>query len=138
MNKKLGWLCIIVAVVLCVSFFIWRNRTIYVADIIDFDNITKVEIWRNDKCLTLTEDGDIKEFTDILDSMKLKKRLNPNRDGFVFAIDIYYENNNESWLVLFKNIVIDGQYYRCDRSYCDDMRKLYERFSDKLSGQTHE
>ena len=40
-------------------------------DIIDFDMITKVEIWLTDDCVTLTGNEDIRKFTDILDSMKL-------------------------------------------------------------------
>lgn len=125
MKKKLGWLCIAVVIVLGISFFVWRNRMIRVADIIDFDTITKVEIWLNDKCLTLTEEGDIKELTDILDSMKLKRKFQPIPDGFVFSIVIYHKNNNKNELAVFKNIIIDGQYYGCDKDYCDDIFKQY-------------
>ena len=106
---------------------------IRVADIIDFDMITKVEIRLNDDCVTLTEKGDIKEFTDILDSMKLKKKLRPESDGFVFSIVIYHENNKNNHLTLLEDIIIDGQYYRCDRDYCDDMLKLYDSFQTRFS-----
>ncbi len=34
-------------------------------DIIDFDMITKVEIWLTDDCVTLTGNEDIRKFTDI-------------------------------------------------------------------------
>ncbi len=132
MKKKLSWLCIVVVVVLCISFFVWRNRIIRVVDIIDFDTITKVEIWLNDDCVTLTKNGDIKEFTDILDSMKLKKKLRPESDGFVFSIVIYHENNNKNHLTLLEDIIIDGQYYGCDRDYCDDMLKLYDSFQNDV------
>ena len=127
-EKKLSWLCIVIVIVLCISFFVWRNRSIRVADIIDFDTITKVEIWLNDKCLTLTEEGDIKELTDILDSMKLKKKLRSESDGFVFTIVIYHENNDKNHLTLLEDIIIDEQYYGCDRDYCDDRLKLYKSF----------
>ena len=128
MKKKLGWICIAVVVVLCISFFVWRNRIIRMTDIIDFDMITKVEIWLNDDCVTLTENGDIKNFTDILYSMKLKKKLRPESDGFVFSIIIYNEKNNKNHLTLLEDIIIDGQYYECDKDYCDDMLKLYNSF----------
>lgn len=128
MKKNLSWLCIVVVVALCISFFVWSNRIICVADVIDFDMITKVEIWLNDDCVTLTENEDIKEFTDILDSMKLKKKLRPESDGFVFSIVIYNENNNKNDLTLFEDIIIDGQYYGCDRDYCNDMLLLYDSF----------
>ena len=97
-------------------------------DIIDFDMITKVEIWLNDDCVTLTENEDIKKFTDILYSMKLKKKLRPEPDGFVFSIIIYNEKNNKNHLTLLEDIIIDGQYYECDKDYCDDMLKLYDSF----------
>ncbi len=126
MKKILCGLCIVAA--LCISFFVWRNRAIRVSDIIDFDMITKVEIWLNDDCVTLTENGDIKEFTDLLDSMKLKKKLRPESDGFVFSIVIYHENDTKNQLTLLEDIIIDGQYYGCDRDYCDDMLKLYDSF----------
>lgn len=128
MKKKLSLLCIVVVVVLCISFFVWRSRIIRVADIVDLEKITKVEIWLNNECVTLSENGDIKEFTDILDSMKLKKRYRPEFDGFVFSIDIYHEDNTKYDLTLLKDIIIDGQYYECDRDYCDDMLKLYDSF----------
>ncbi|MFG6395036.1 MAG: hypothetical protein K1W24_12775 [Lachnospiraceae bacterium] len=128
MKKKLGWLCIVITIVLCISFFVWRNRIIHVADIIDFDTITKVEIWRTDKCVTLTENEDIKKFTDILNSMELKKKLPSDKDGFVFAIDIYHKNNNKNNLALSSDIRIDRQHYRCARDYCDDMHKFYDSF----------
>ncbi len=128
MKKNLSWLCIVFVIVLCISFFVWRNRSIRVADIIDFDMITKVEIWLTDDCVTLTGNEDIKKFTDILDSMKLKKKPRPESDGFVFSIVIYHENNDKNHLMLLEDIIIDGQYYGCDRDYCDDMLKLYESF----------
>lgn len=128
MKKNLSWLCIVFVIVLCISFLVWRNRGIRVADIIDFDKITKVEIWLTDDCVTLTENEDIKKFTDILDSMKLKKKPRPESDGFVFSIVIYHENNDKNHLTLLEDIIIDGQYYGCDRDYCDDMLKLYESF----------
>lgn len=128
MKNKLSWLCIVFVIVLCISFFVWRNRVIRVADIIDFDMITKVEIWLTDDCVTLTESEDIKKFTDILDSMKLKKKLRPESDGFVFEIVIYHKNNDKNHLTLFEDIIIDEQYYGCDRDYCDDMLKLYRSF----------
>ena len=128
MKKYMSLICIVVVIALCISFFVWRNRVIHVAEIIDFNMITKVEIWSGDNCVTLTEDGDIKKLTDILDSMKLKKRFQQESDGFVFSINIYKENNEQNDLTLFRDIRIDGQYYRCDRDYCDDMRKLYESF----------
>ena len=127
-EKKLSWLCIVIVIVLCISFFVWRNRSIRVADIIDFDMITKVEIWFTDDCVTLTESEDIKKFTDILDSMKLKKKRRTESDGFVFTIVIYHENNDKNHLTLLEDIIIDGKYYGCDRDYCDDMLKLYKSF----------
>lgn len=126
MKKRLGWLCIIIFVALCIFFCVWWHRTIHVADIIDFGTITKVEIWLTDECVTLTENEDIKKFTNILDSMKLKKKFRPESDGFVFSIVIYHGNNEKNNLTLHEDIIIDGQYYGCDRDYCDDMRKLYE------------
>lgn len=130
MKKKLSWLCIVICIVIiivfCISFFVWRNRNIRVADIIDFDTITKVEIWLNDDSVTLTESEDIKKFTDILDAMKLKKKLRTESDGFVFTIVIYHENNDKNHLTLLEDIIIDEQYYGCDRDYCDDMLKLYK------------
>lgn len=128
MKKRMRWPCIVVVVALCISLFVWWNRVIHVADIIDFDMITKVEIWLCDECVTLTANGDIKEFTNILDSLKLKKRYRPEFDGFVFSIEIYHEDNTKNDLALLKDIIIDGQYYGCDRDYCDDMLKLYDSF----------
>ncbi len=128
MKKKLSWLCIVVVVVLCISFLVWRNRVVRVADIIDYDMITKVELWLNDDCVTLTENRDIKEFTDLLGSMKLKKKLRSESDGFVFSIVIYQKNSNKNQLTLSQDIIIDGKYYECDRDYCDDMLKLYDSF----------
>ncbi len=128
MKKYMSLICIVVVIALCISFFVWRNSIIHVAEIIDFNMITKVEIWSGDNCVTLTEDGDIKKFTDILDSMKLKKRFQQESDGFVFSINIYKENNEQNDLTLFRDIRIDRQYYRCDRDYCDDVRKLYDSF----------
>ena len=127
-EKKLSWLCIVIVIVLCISFFVWRNRSIRVADIIDFNTITKVEIWLTDDCVTLTESEDIKKFTDILDSMKLKKKRRTESDGFVFTIVIYHENNDKNHLTLLEDIIIDGKYYGFDRDYCDDMLKLYKSF----------
>lgn len=127
MKNKLIFLCIVV--VLCITFFVWKNRIIRVGDIIDFDTITKVDIWLNDNRITLTENDDIKEFTDILDSMKLKKKLQTGADGFVFSIDVYHENGDKNAFTLFEDVIIDGQHYRCDRNYCDEMLKLYDSFT---------
>ena len=96
MKKKLSWLCIVVVVVLCISFLVWRNRVVRVADIIG--------------------------------SMKLKKKLRSESDGFVFSIVIYQKNSNKNQLTLSQDIIIDGKYYECDRDYCDDMLKLYDSF----------
>lgn len=128
MKNKLSWLCIVAVIIVCISFFVWRNRTIYVADIIDFDTINKIEIWLTDDCVTLTKEEDIKRLTDIFDSMKLKRKSRTESDGFVFAIDIYHENDDKNHITVLEHIIIDGKHYGCDRDYCDDIHKLYESF----------
>ena len=87
MKKKLILLCSAMFVVLCIFFYVWKNKSIRIANVIDFATIAKVEIWKNDDCVILVEKEDIKKFTDILDSMKLKKKLQSEKDGFVLRLN---------------------------------------------------
>ena len=134
MKERLRLICIAVVVAaLCISFYLWRNKA--AADLIDFNTITKVEImdpghYSYYHCYTvLTEKEDIKEFTDILDSIKLKKSSPNDVDGGVdLDIYIYHDNNKNEVEVRPERLWIDEKCYKCDMSYCEDILELYYRF----------
>ena len=58
------------------------------------------KIYSNFDEISMTKKGEIKEFTDILDSMKLKKKLRPKSDGFVLPF-LISSNIKKIWS-LFK------------------------------------
>lgn len=63
---------------------------------------------------------------------KKQDKFMNNKYGFTFQIDIYHENEN-GITITSEYIVVDDKYYKCDRDYCDDFRKLYEEFSEQYS-----
>ena len=127
MKKKLRLLCIaVVAGALCISFYLWRNRV--VANLIDLNTITKVEILGLYDYAVLTEKEDINELTDILDSIKLKKSSRDDVYGGVYLeIYIYHDNNKNEVIVRPERLRIDGGWYKCDMRYCRDILNLYDK-----------
>lgn len=129
LKGKLSLLCIAVVVVaLCVSFHLWRNKV--VADFINLNTITRVEISAPYKYVNLTKKEDIKEFADILDSIKLKRKLLEYdgagvEGGVNLTIYIYCDNNRNKMDVIPERLWIDGRWYKCDMSYCSDIDEFF-------------
>lgn len=132
MNKKIIALGIIVLLVLC---FIWfKGKDVDIMKNIDVTTIEKVVIFNNVKELTITKSEDISSIVDVLKSMKLDKTFSNDRDGFAFTIDIYYQAGNVSEITITsEDIIVDGNYYNCDRNYCDDFRTVYNELLEKYS-----
>ena len=95
---------------------------------IDEKTVNKVVMYYpGDNETIFTEQQDIHAFVDLIQSLELEKTTPNEKDGFLCTIDIYYEDDTKSSIVVAsKDITIDGQNYKPKRDYCDDFRELYE------------
>lgn len=99
-------------------------------------SVTQIDMYYpGDHLTTFMEEEDIQNVLDVFREMKLTKVDPVEKSGFMFGIDIIYENGERDDTVIDgKHIVVNGVhggYYRCARSYCEEFRKLYEKFSKK-------
>ena len=105
-------------------------RTTGILKDVNISDISKIMIYNPDG-ITITEMDDIKSVVDILQSMKLRRTFFDDRDGGL-VIDLYYKNGDTSWVTLYSDCVgADGDYYACDRDYCEDISELYKKLSEK-------
>lgn len=118
-------LCIVVVLLLFFACDEWRKTTLL--EDVDSTMISKVTLCNFG--ITTTEPEYIKKVVDILQSMKLKKTIPVDRDGS-FDVDIYYQNGDVSRFVLRTDCVtVEGKTYKCDRDYCEDLRKIGKELS---------
>ena len=101
-------------------------------------SVTQIDMYYpGDHLTTFMEEEDLQNVLDLFRKMKVTQVDPVEKSGFMFRIDIIYENGERDDTVIDgKHIVVNGVhdgYYRCARSYCEDFRKLYEKFSKKQS-----
>lgn len=132
MNKKI---IVLGSIVLFVLFFIWfTGKDVDIMKNVDVTKIEKVVIFNNVKELTITKSEEISSIVDVLKSMKLDKTFSNDKDGFAFTIEIYYQAGNVSEIIITsEDIIVDGDYYNCDRNYCDDFSTVYNELLEKYS-----
>lgn len=123
-------LCIVAFITLCV---IWnKSRTVKLLEDADVNEIEKIVIYYASGDMIITEQEDIKEAVEIYQSMQLKKSRPIEKDGFVFRIEICYQNGNISDGVITSSyITFDDKFYKCARDYCEDFRELYDSLKEK-------
>jgi len=130
MNKKVKFVLVTVSVALVFAALIglWiGTRNVNIMKDVDINEIEKIEIYQNNKASILSEENDVKEFVKLFESMELDKTFSNSKEGYAFSIDVYYKNGKESKIIVRSSeIIIDCKFYKCDKSYCDDVRKIYE------------
>jgi len=103
------------------------GRSTNISDVVDMATISKIVIYNPAGEVMITEQEDIEKMANVLQSMNLKKSFPNNKDGYAFAIEIYHMDDEMNRIVVTsEDIVIDGNVYKCDRNYCDDIRVVYE------------
>lgn len=129
MKKKImiGISCIVIFVA---AFIVWTaGKSTGILQDLDAGTVGRVEIYYPGDNLTLvTGEEEIKKVFALFHSMHVRKIFSDDVDGFAFSIQIYNKNGErmDSITIRSDGVATDDGYYRCDRDYCDDFRKLYE------------
>lgn len=132
MKKRIRYiiLCIMIVELVCFGCASKEARE----NIMINDNTIErlVMYYPGDNQTIITQQEYIQRFVQLIQSMSLEENGQNNKDGYMCLIDIYYDNGDESTLVVSsKDISFDGQSYKPDRDYCDDFRELYSDVADK-------
>ena len=130
--KKKVVVSIICIAVLLVLFTIWsKGRNVRILEDLDITTLSKIVIFLGGSDITIAEQQDMKKVVDVVQSMRLNKTFPNGRDGIPFIINLYYKDGSKSDYGIASDYIIadDGSYYKTDRDYCDDFRKLYEELS---------
>lgn len=128
MKKRIiiGALCVIIFIVVLIVWITGGSTKIL--QNIDVRTLSKIEIYYpGDNLTVVTGEEDIRKVVALLHSMHVKKTFADDVDGYAFSIQIYDRNGERSDVIIRSDrIITDDGYYKCDRDYCDDFRKLYE------------
>lgn len=99
---------------------------------IDTADIEEITIHNPVKYYTITEPEDIKTLFDVLQSFKLSKKSDTEKDGFAYIINVKLKSNNTlNMNVLSHDIKIDNQNYKPAINYCNDLYVLFITLSKK-------
>lgn len=120
-------------VIFLVMFIVWIvGRRAKILQDIDVSTLSKIEIYYpGDNLTVVTAEEDMQKVITLFHSLRVRKTFADNDDGFVFSIQIYDKNGERIDIVTIRSdrIVTNDGYYKCDRDYCDDFRKLYEELN---------
>lgn len=132
MKKRIiiGTSCVVIFLVMFVVWIVGRSAKIL--QDIDVRTLSKIEIYYpGDNLTVVTAEEDMQKVIALFHSLRVRKTFADNNDGFVFSIQIYDKNGERIDIVTIRSdrIVTNDRYYKCDRDYCDDFRKLYEELN---------
>lgn len=129
MKKKIivGISCIVIVLV---ALLVWTaGKNTKLLQDIDVKELSKIEIYYpGDNLTVVTGEENMRKVVELFHSLHVRKTFSDNNDGFVFSIQIYDNNDERIDIITIRSdrIVTNDGYYKCDRDYCDDFRKLYE------------
>lgn len=132
MKKKI-WIAILGIGFLLTVFLCWYNvRYVKVFEDLDANTISKVDIWNKNVAISVQEKKDIEDFASVLQSMKLNKTFSNVKEGDVFFIEIYCNDETKMELVVRGDvIVVDETFYKTKSNYCDAIWEIYNRYSEE-------
>lgn len=117
---------IIEAAVICSVMFYQRNRNPFKN--VSANNIQEVTICNPAESKVLTQGDDITLVLNTLKEMKLVKKQSNEKEGFAFVIYMKLKNGKKmDTTILSKDIIINNQYYKPDKDYCDVVREIYDK-----------
>ena len=122
----------IVLLVLVTAIFLWRLIDANPLESLKPEEIKEITISSPGEFFTITEANDIELLFSTLQSMKLRRSLGSNKDGFAFLIDIDFGNGERvNMYILSEDIHIKGCNYRPEKDPCDDIRNVFDRLEKK-------
>ena len=133
--KKILVLCICIAILAIIFVFSGKGKYTKVLQDLNVDDLDKIVIYNADERVTLDQKDDMQKMIDILTSMQLRETSPNTKDGFVFSIELYDHNGEETTIVVASlDITIGGKNYKCKDDYCEQIRNLYEQYQiNKMS-----
>ena len=130
--KKIFILCICIAVLAIAFVFSGKGKYTKVLQDLNVDDLDKIVIYNADVSVTLDQKDDMQKMVDILTSMQLRETSPNTKDGFVFSIELYDHNGEETTIVVASlDITTGGKNYKCKDDYCEQIRNLYEQYQIK-------
>lgn len=130
--KKIFILCICIVVLAIVFVFSGKGKYTKVLQDLNVDDLDKIVIYNADVSVTLDQKDDMQKMVDILTSMQLRETSPNTKDGFVFSIELYDHNGEETTIVVASlDITTGGKNYKCKDDYCEQIRNLYEQYQIK-------
>ena len=125
-------LCIVVVLLLFFACDEWRKTTL----LEDVDSTTISKIVLEGPCstsgFTVTQQKDINKVVELVQSMKLKWKIPAAKDGYGFALEVYYKSGETDAITLTsEDVAVNSPNftYQCDRNYCEDFDELYKELS---------
>lgn len=132
--KKGRIICSAIAVFILIALCLIWNKARYknVMEDINLSTVDKVIIYNPAENISITQQEDICNILQVLQSMNLKKSFPVSKDGYAFLIEIYHVDGKVTSIVMTSEyLVINDIFYKCERDYCEDVRKLYDEFRRK-------
>ncbi|HSR03417.1 MAG TPA: hypothetical protein VLM88_02360 [Proteiniclasticum sp.] len=120
----------IVLLALFTAIILWRLTDANPLESLKPEEIREITISSPGEFFTITEANDIELLFSALQSMKLRRSLSSNKDGFAFLIDIDLESGERIQMsVLSEDIHIDGRNYRPKADPSEDIRRVFDRLA---------
>ena len=118
--------------VLAAIIILWLSgRNVKVLEDVKASDIDSIQLTVADYMI-VTEQEDIEKILGILQSMELDRTYDKDKDGWGIIVDLFYNDGSETFYTFYEDEVnSNGDYYKCDSQFCDELRELFFELGDK-------
>lgn len=128
--------CVIIFLVGLIWYWMGEVKPLKDMNIAELDKMT---IAYHVEWIETAEQEDMKAAVEALQSLHLRRAIPMDYDGFNATIDFYYQDGSTGWITIRgEDIIINDKYYKCDKDYSDDFRKVIEKIAKNPKTIHHE
>lgn len=127
---------VIPILIVVVLFALWLSgRNVKVLEDVKVSDIDSIQLTISDYMI-VTEQEDIGKILGILQSMELDRTYDKDIEGWAIIVDVFYNDGSDEFFTFYEDEVnADGDFYKCDSQFCDDLRELFFELEEKYPTQ---
>lgn len=128
--------CIMITLVACILWY--SMREVKPLENVNVAELGKMTVAYNGEWIEMVQQGDMKAVMEALGQMRLRRAIPMDYDGFNAIIDLYDKDGNIDKIVIRGDyIIINENYYKSERDYSADFRKVANNIAKKPTTIRH-
>ena len=129
-RKKILISVFLAAVVVLVLLIFLPARPSAALNKLEQNQVTSADISYAEGYYTVTDEDDLRQLVEFLQSMKLRPCIPKDLDGGFGTLTIWEESRQTNIFISESYIKINHMSFRPDRNYCDALRKIFSELEE--------